>query len=75
MGTSGGVAWVHQEDACDAEGRFGFGAQASEGVGPMSEKNMGSSIDDFMKEEGIFEDPRALACASLNAQALNCLYD
>ncbi len=27
----------------------------------MSKKNMGSSIDDFMKEEGIFEESQAQA--------------
>ena len=27
----------------------------------MSQKNMGSSIDDFMKEEGIFEEAQAQA--------------
>jgi len=29
----------------------------------MSEKHMGSSIDDFMKEEGIFEEAQAQAQA------------
>lgn len=27
----------------------------------MSKQNMGSSIDDFLKEEGIFEDAQAQA--------------
>jgi len=27
----------------------------------MSEKNMGSSIDDFLKKEGIFEEAKARA--------------
>jgi len=35
---------------------FGIGAQASERVGTMSKKHMGSSINDFLKEEGIFEE-------------------
>jgi len=29
-------------------------------VGAMSEKNMGSSIDDFIKDEGIFEEAQAV---------------
>jgi antitoxin HicB len=40
---------------------FWKGVQAPEGAGAMSGKNMGSSIDDFMKEEGIFEEAQAQA--------------
>jgi hypothetical protein len=32
-----------------------------EGVGAVSEKRMGSSIDDFLKEEGIFDEAQAQA--------------
>ena len=35
------------------------GAKAPEGVRGMSEKHMGSSIDDFMRDEGIFEEAQA----------------
>ena len=50
--TFGGAARFHLEDAGNAGRRFGIGAQAPEGVSAMSKKHMGSSIDDFVKEEG-----------------------
>ena len=36
----------------------------------MSQKNMGSSIDDFMKEEGIFEEAQAQAVKEVVAWQL-----
>jgi hypothetical protein len=36
----------------------------------MSGKNMGSSIDDFMKEEGIFEEAQAQAVKEVVAWQL-----
>jgi hypothetical protein len=39
-------------------------------VEAMSEKNMGSSIDDFMKEEGIFEEAQAQAVKEVVAWQL-----
>jgi hypothetical protein len=66
----GRTARVHQEDAYDAGGRSGVGAQASEGVGAMSRKQMGSSIDDFLKEEGIFEETQAQAIKEVVAWQL-----
>ncbi len=36
----------------------------------MSKKNMGSSIDDFLKEEGIFEDAQAQAIKEVVAWQL-----
>jgi hypothetical protein len=60
----------HQEDAHDARGRSGVGAQTSEGVGAMSRKQMGSSIDDYLKEEGIFEEAQAQAIKEVVAWQL-----
>jgi hypothetical protein len=68
--TSGDAARIHQENTHYAGGRFGSGAQASEGVGAMNEKHMGSSIDDFMKEEGIFEEAQAQAVKEVVAWQL-----
>src|SRR5674476_494001 len=59
--TFGGAARLHQEDAGNAGRGFGVGPQAPEGVSEMSKKHMGSSIDDFLKEEGIFEEAQAQA--------------
>ncbi len=36
----------------------------------MSKKHMGSSIDDFLKEEGIFEETRAQAVKEVVAWQL-----
>ena len=66
----GGAAWVHQENAGNAGFGFGNGAQASEGVGTMSKKHMGSSIDSFLQEEGIFEEAQAQAIKEVVAWQL-----
>jgi len=50
-----------------------IGAQAPEGVTAMSKKrkkHMGSSIDDFLKEEGIFEESQAQAVKEVVAWQL-----
>ena len=52
------------------EDDLGIGAQASEGVGAMSKKHLGSSIDDFLKEEGIFEEAQAQAIKEVVAWQL-----
>jgi antitoxin HicB len=39
-------------------------------VGTMSKKHMGSSVDDFLKEEGIFEQTQALAVKEVVAWQL-----
>src|ERR1700722_6456663 len=43
---------------------------AKEGVGGMSGKHMGSSIEDFLKEEGIFEETQAQAVKEVVAWQL-----
>ena len=48
----------------------GIGAQAPEGVEAMSKKHMGSSIDDFLKEEGVFEEAQAQAIKEVVAWQL-----
>jgi hypothetical protein len=54
-----------EEAATDA-----YGAKAPEGVGAMSKKHMGSGIDDFLKEEGIFEEAQAQAVKEVVAWQL-----
>jgi ribosomal protein L4 len=44
--------------------------EAPEGVDAMSKKHMGSSIDDFLKEEGIFEEAQAQAVKEVVAWQL-----
>jgi antitoxin HicB len=69
-GSTGGAPWVHQENTGDSRGRFSVGAQAAKGVGAMSKKNMGSSIDDFLKKENIFEEAQAQAIKEVVAWQL-----
>jgi len=64
------AARVHKENPHDAGRRFGFGDKAAQGVGEMSKKHMGSSIDDFLKEEGIFEETQAHAVKEVVAWQL-----
>src|SRR6266699_3412259 len=74
------AARVYQENARNAGCGFGIGAQAPEGVKTMSKKrknrknrksHMGSSIDDFLKEEGIFEEAQAHAVKEVVAWQLD----
>jgi antitoxin HicB len=46
------------------------GTQAPEGAGTVSKKNMGSSIDDFLKKENIFEEAQAQAVKEVVAWQL-----
>jgi antitoxin HicB len=66
----GRVAWIHQENTGYTERRFGRGAKTQEGAEVMSKKHMGSSIDDFLKEEGIFEEAQAQAVKEVVAWQL-----
>jgi antitoxin HicB len=68
--TSSCIARVYQEDADDTRGRLEPGPQTPKGVGAMSKKHMGSSIDDFLKEEGIFEQVQAQAIKEVVAWQL-----
>jgi hypothetical protein len=46
------------------------GAKAEEGVRAMSRKHLGSSVDDFLKADGIFEEAQATAVKELVAWQL-----
>jgi antitoxin HicB len=64
------IAWIHQEDTHHARRRSEASAQTHEGVAAMSRKQMGSSIDDFMKQEGILEETQAQAIKEVVAWQL-----
>jgi hypothetical protein len=68
--TPGRAAWFHQENPNYAGGRSGIGAHAPEGVGAMSKKHLGSSVDEFLKEEGIFKEVQAQAVKEVIAWQL-----
>ncbi|MCX6628152.1 MAG: type II toxin-antitoxin system RelE/ParE family toxin [Candidatus Solibacter sp.] len=61
---------LHQEDAGNARRGSDAGAQAPEGVNEMSKKHMGSSIDDFLKAEGVFEEAQSQAVKEVVAWQL-----
>jgi antitoxin HicB len=66
----GGIARVHQEDASHSGERSNLGPEAPKGVGAMSKKNLGSSIDDFLKGEKIFDEAQAQAVKEVVAWQL-----
>jgi antitoxin HicB len=66
----GGAAPIHQENASHAGAGIGAGAETPEGAGTMSKKNMGSSIDDFLKKENIFAEAQAQAIKEVVAWQL-----
>src|SRR2546421_8409302 len=72
---AGAVARVHQEDAEDSGGRSGIGPQAQKGGHMRKAKKkrtggIGSSFDDFLKEDGIYEDATARAIKRVLARQL-----
>jgi antitoxin HicB len=67
---SGRTARVHKENADHAGRGFSNRAKTAEGVKAMSKKHMGSSIDDFLQEEGIFEEAQAQAVKEVVAWQL-----
>jgi predicted XRE-type DNA-binding protein len=61
---------IHQENPHHACRGFSVGTQAAEGVRTMSKKHMGSSIDDFLKQENVFEEAQAEAIKEVLAWQL-----
>jgi antitoxin HicB len=75
MAVAGGDAAVPRDGKRLVGGAYGpsdetDGAKASKGVGAMSKKNIGSGIDDILKEEGIFEEAQAQAVKEVVAWQL-----
>jgi antitoxin HicB len=77
---SRGASRIYQEDPGDTGERSRIGAQAPSGVKGMSKmrnkrktrkSHMGSSIDEFMKREGIFEEAQAQAVKEVVAWQLD----
>jgi predicted XRE-type DNA-binding protein len=66
--THAAPAWIYQEDAENAASRSGSGAKAYEGGDVMKRKSgsrkkgrIGSSFDDYLKDEGVYEELSAVA--------------
>src|SRR2546430_5080094 len=50
-------AWIYQEDTEDTGCGLGVGAQTNAGDAKMKKNpHWGSSLDDFLKEEGIYDE-------------------
>jgi hypothetical protein len=62
-GDARGFARFHQENAEDASGRSGRCAPQDEGGHDVSKRNrhIGSSLNDFLRGEGVLEEARAVA--------------
>ena len=56
-------SWIHQENAEDAARRSGTGEETKERSDRMTIQNphIGSSLDEFLREEGILEEARSIA--------------
>ena len=52
---------IYQENPGDSATRHRLGAQTEKGRGHMKKKNIGSSFDSWLREEGIYEEVTATA--------------
>jgi DNA-binding Xre family transcriptional regulator len=55
--------------------RFGFGIEANEGDHMKKKGRIGSSFDDLLKEEGIYEDVTARAIKRVIARQLDAIME
>ena len=60
-GTTRGFARIYQENTSHTGSGPSHGAPVSEGVETMIKKHMGSSLDDFLKQEGDFGEVQTQA--------------
>jgi hypothetical protein len=52
---------LHKEDSENSEARSRFGGYAEKRIGDMKKKNIGSSLDSLLREEGTYEEVSAAA--------------
>src|ERR1035438_10859879 len=60
-GTHDATAWVHQENPEDSAARYRPGAETEKRGRRMNKRNIGSSFDGWLREEGIYEEVTATA--------------
>jgi DNA-binding Xre family transcriptional regulator len=60
-GTHAAAARLHQENPEDSATRYRPGAETEKGRRRMKKKNIGSSFDGWLREEGIYEEVTATA--------------
>jgi antitoxin HicB len=70
FGPTCGTAWIHKENASNTGRGFEAGEEAEKRDRPMSKKHIGSSLDDYLKEEGIYEETQAKAIKEVIAWQL-----
>jgi antitoxin HicB len=64
-------AWLYKENANDTENRSCTSPQTTEGDTEMKKnKHVGSSLDDFLKEEGTFDEAQTQAIKEVVAYQL-----
>src|SRR5262249_11309854 len=64
---------IHQEDAEDIPERLRSRVEAEEGDRMKKKGRIGSSFDDFLKEEGIYEEVTARAIKGVSGRPLDTL--
>lgn len=67
---NGSLAWLYQEDSKDGRAGAQIGAGAHERRKDMKKKNIGSSFDSWLREEGMFEDVASAAIKRVLARQL-----
>ena len=73
QGKNGAVARLHQENAENAACRYRFSDKTEKGTHMKKKGRVGSSFDDFLKEEGIYEEVTARAIKRVLARQLDTL--
>jgi antitoxin HicB len=68
---NGFAARLHQEDADDTGAGNRLGLEKNEGRRSMKKKNIGSSFDDWLREEGIYEETTAVAIKRVLARQIS----
>jgi predicted XRE-type DNA-binding protein len=66
----GGASRIHQKSPHNAGSGTADRPQTPQGARSMTSKRMGSSVDDFLKQEGIFEQAQAQAIKEVVARRL-----
>jgi antitoxin HicB len=66
---------IHQENAKDAGCRSGIGDKAKKGGHMKKKGRVGSSFDDFLQQEGIYEEVTARAIKRVIARQLDALME
>jgi antitoxin HicB len=64
-------ALLHQEDAGHANAGNRIGLETDERRRAMKKKNIGSSFDDWLREEGIYEETTAVAIKRVLARQIS----